>query len=260
MGIYVAREAVKLGAEAVLITEGEIGGCTTWDSLVPSKVRLTAADTLLDARYAEHRGVKAQTSVASIADLMERIRRRTRQWGSQQEQSFQKAGVQVIRGVASFAGSHTLKVQTEGGEAQEIPFDIALIATGSVPIFPPSMKPDGECILAQRFASSLQSLPEHLVMIGGGVTGSEFAYLFRVLGSAVTVTTDMPLLLPRADEDVSLALEHAFREMGIESLLSSPVESVTTTDAGVQVRLVDGKLRKGRMPSSPSAGGRIQQG
>lgn len=245
VGVAAALDAAKLGAEVVLITEGEIGGRTTWDSLVPSKVLLTAADTLLDAHYAEHRGVKAQTSVASIADLMERIRQRTRQWGSQQEQSLQRAGVQVIHGIAAFAGSHTLKVETKSGEAQELPFDLALIATGSVPIFPPSMKPDGKRILAPRFASSLQSLPEHLVMVGGGVTGSEFAYLFRVLGSAVTVITDMPRLLPRADEDVSLTLEHAFREMGIEILLSSPAESVTATDAGVRVRLVGGGLREG---------------
>lgn len=245
VGVYAALEAVKLGAEVVMITEGEIGGRTTWDSLVPSKVLLTAADTLLDARYAEHRGVKTQSPVAGVADLMERIRQRTRQWGEQQDGALQKAGVQVMRGVASFADSHTLKVQTEGGGTQEVPFDFALIATGSVPIFPPGMKPDGKRILAPRFASSLQSLPEHLVMVGGGVTGSEFAYLFRVLGSAVTVITDIPRLLPRADEDVSLALEHALREIGIETLLSSPVESVTATDAGVQVRLVDGRLKEG---------------
>lgn len=245
VGVYAALEAAQLGAEVTLITEGEIGGRTNWDSLVPSKVLLTAADTLLDVRYATHRGVQIQASVGDVADLMERIRQRTRQWGEQQERSLRKVGVQVIRGVASFAGSHTLKVQTEGRETQEVSFDLAMIATGSVPIFPPSMKPDGKRILAPRFASSLQSLPEHLVMVGGGITGSEFTYLFRVLGSEVTLITDIPRLLPRADEDVSLALEHAFRVMGIELLLSSPVESVTATDTGVQVRLVDGRLKEG---------------
>ncbi|GBC94364.1 Dihydrolipoyl dehydrogenase [bacterium HR16] len=245
VGVHAAVEAARLGADVTLIGEGEIGGRTTWDSLVPSKVLLTAADTVLDARYALHRGVKLATPEVHVADLMERIRQRTRQWGEVQKGALQRAGVKVVHGVASFVDAHTVKVQTEEGGEQQLSFDLALIATGSVPIFPPGMKPDGKRILAPRFASSLQSLPEHLVMVGGGVTGSEFAYLFRVLGSRVTVVTDMPRLLPRADGEVSQLLEHAFRQMGIEVLLSSPVESVTATDSGVQVRLADGRTLEG---------------
>lgn len=245
VGVYAALESAKLGAEVTLVAEGEIGGRTTWDSLVPSKVLLTSADTLWDARHAPHRGVKMQAVGADVAHLMERIRQRTHQWSTQQKQALHQAGVRVVHGVASFVDAHTVRVQAEEGSVQEVTFDLALIATGSVPIFPPSMKPDGKRILAPRFASSLQSLPEHMVVVGGGVTGSEFAYLFRVLGSAVTLITDMPRLLPRADEEVSQTLEHAFRQMGIDLLLSAPVESVTATDQGVQVRLADGGLREG---------------
>ncbi|MGC8783534.1 MAG: dihydrolipoyl dehydrogenase family protein [Armatimonadota bacterium] len=239
VGVHAAVEAAKLGADVTLISEGELGGRTTWDSLVPSKVLLTAADTVLDARYAPYRGVQLASPEVNVADLMERIRQRTHQWGEMQKQALQRAGVQVVHGVASFVSPHTVKVQTEEGE-QQVSFDVAIIATGSVPIFPPSMKPDGKRILAPRFASSLPSLPEHLVMVGGGVTGSEFAYLFRVLGSQVTVVTDMPRLLPRADEEASQLLEHAFRQMGIKVLLSSPVEGVTAAGSEVQVQLADG--------------------
>lgn len=244
VGVHAALEAARLGAEVTLISEGEIGGRTTWDSLVPSKVLLTAADTLLDTCYAPHRGVKVSAQGAEVAELMERIRQRTRQWGEQQQGALQRAGVQVVYGVASFASPHTVRVKTEEGE-QEIPFDVAVIATGSVPIFPPSMKPDGKRILAPRFMSSLQTLPEHLVMVGGGVTGSEFAYLFRVLGAQVTVVTDMPRLLPRADEEVSRAVEEAFHQMGITVMLSSPVESVTASEHGVQVQLRNGQRLEG---------------
>lgn len=245
VGVHAAVEAAKLEADVTLIGEGEIGGRTTWDSLVPSKVLLTAADTVLDARYAPHRGVQLASPEVNVADLMERIRQRTHQWGDVQQSALQRAGVQVVHGVASFADAHVVKVRTEEGGEQPIPFEVAIIATGSVPIFPPGMKPDGKRILAPRFASSLQSFPEHLVMVGGGVTGSEFAYLFRVLGSAVTVVTDMPRLLPRADEEVSQLLEHAFRQMGARVLLSSPVESVTATGSEVQVQLADGRRLEG---------------
>lgn len=241
VGVHAALEAARSGAEVTLISEGEIGGRTTWDSLVPSKVLLTAADTLLDACYAPHRGVNVTVEAAGVAELMERIRQRAEQWAEMQKKALQQAGVQVVYGIASFVDPHTVKVQTEQEGEQQATFDVAIIATGSVPIFPPSMKPDGKCILAPRFMSSLQSLPEHIILVGGGVTGSEFAYLFRMLGSQVTIVTDMPRLLPRADEEVSQTLEHAFRRMDIEVLLSSPVESVTATDGGVQARLMDGR-------------------
>ncbi len=245
VGVSAALEAARLGAEVTLVGEGEIGGRTTWDSLVPSKVLLTAADTLLDACFAEHRGVKVHASGANVADLMERIRQRTRQWGNAQKEALHSAGVRVVQGTASVTDPHTLKIQQEDGGEEQLTFDRALIATGSVPIFPPSMKPDGKRILAPRFMSSLTTLPEHLVMVGGGVTGSEFAYLFRTLGAKVTVVTDMPRLLPRADVEVSQALEHAFLQMGIEVLLSSPVESVAAGDEGVQVMLKDGRTLSG---------------
>jgi pyruvate/2-oxoglutarate dehydrogenase complex dihydrolipoamide dehydrogenase (E3) component len=242
VGVYAAREAARLGAEVTLISEGEIGGRATWDSLVPSKVLLAAADTILEARHAPYRGVPVTVADVQVSDLMERIRQRTHEWGTAQKASLEKAGVRVVYGVASFIDAHTVRVQTPQGDERQIRFDVALIATGSVPIFPPSMKPDGKRILAPRFMSSLASLPERLIMVGGGVTGSEFAYLFRMLGSEVTVVTDMPRLLPRADEEVSQALEHAFEQMGIRVMFSSPVESVMATPGEVRVQLSDGSV------------------
>ena len=242
VGVYAAREAARLGAEVTLISEGEIGGRATWDSLVPSKVLLAAADTILEARHAPYRGAPVTVADVQVSDLMERIRQRTHEWGTAQKASLEKAGVRVVYGVASFIDAHTVRVQTPQGDERQIRFDVALIATGSVPIFPPSMKPDGKRILAPRFMSSLASLPERLIMVGGGVTGSEFAYVFRVLGSEVTVVTDMPRLLPRADEEVSQALEHAFEQMGIRVMFSSPVESVMATPGEVRVQLSDGSV------------------
>ncbi len=242
VGVFAALEAARLGAQVTLISEGEIGGRATWDSLVPSKVLLAAADTIIETQHAPYRGVQVAVSNVRVGDLMERIRQRTYEWGTAQKASLEQAGVQVVYGVASFTDAHTVKVLTQQGDERQIRFDVALIATGSVPIFPPSMKPDGKRILAPRFMSSLSSLPERLIMVGGGVTGSEFAYLFRVLGSEVMVVTDMPRLLPRADEEVSQALEHAFEQMGIRVILSSSVESVTATQNEVRVQLSDGSV------------------
>ena len=241
VGVFAALEAARLRAQVTLVSEGEIGGRATWDSLLPSKVLLAAADTITEVQHAPYRGVPLRVAEVQVSDLMERICQRTHEWGSAQKAALEQAGVRLVYGVASFSDSHTLKVQSQQGGEQQLGFDVALIATGSVPIFPPSMKPDGERILAPRFMSSLSSLPERLIMVGGGVTSSEFAYLFRVLGSEVTVVTDMPRLLPRADEEVSRTLEYAFEQMGIRVILSAPVEGVTATSDEVRVQLRDGR-------------------
>lgn len=245
VGVKAANMAAALGARVTLVSDGEIGGRTTWDSLVPSKVLLTAADTLGDAQRALHRGVRLGQPEAHLQELMERIRQRAGQWADLQRQSLQQAGVQVLQGVASFRDASTLSVKSMEGVEVELPFDKALIATGSVPIFPPTMKPDGNRILAPRFVSQLRELPQHIIMVGGGVTGSEFAYLFRTLGSAVTVVTDMPRLLPRADEEVSTALEDSFTAQCIVIRLSAPVQAVELVEDGVEVTLASGERIQG---------------
>lgn len=237
VGVAGAALAARRGAEVTLVSEGEIGGRATWDSLLPSKVLLAAAGLVRALSEAAHAGVNTAPPRVSLPAVMARIRSMSADSSARDGERLRQAGVRVVHGLGRFVGPGRLRVEREGEPPQEIPFDRALVATGSVPIFPPGLKPDGHRILAPRFASLMEEVPAEIVIIGGGVTGTEFAHAFHALGARVVIVTDQPTLLPRVDEDVSRELETRFREAGIDVRLSSPCQDATVTGDRVRVRM-----------------------
>lgn len=239
-GVIAALEAAAHGGCVTLVSAEAVGGRATWSSLVPSKVCLTAADHLDDARHQEALGLIAEPARLDLPRMRERIEEACSTWSAHQMQLLLDRKVRVVRGKASFAAPDRLSVQRDGGESEVIPFDKAIIATGSVPVFLPTLKPDGKRILAPRLIGKLADWPRHMIVIGGGITGAEFAYFFRCAGCAVTWLTDQPLMLPTFDPEVAAALEVSLAARGVEMIKSAPVASAGATDDGVCVTLQDG--------------------
>ena len=107
-----------------------------------------------------------------------------------------------------------------------------LIATGASPRVLPNAEPDGERILTWRQLYALEKLPEHLVVVGSGVTGAEFANAYTELGVAVTVVASRDQILPHEDSDAAAVLEDVFAERGVTLVKNARAESVTRTDDG----------------------------
>jgi dihydrolipoamide dehydrogenase len=120
-----------------------------------------------------------------------------------------------------------------------------LIATGATPRVLPSARPDGERILDWRQVYDLTELPEHLVVIGSGVTGAEFASAYLAMGTKVTLVSSRERVMPHEDADAAMAIERVFRERGMTILGQSRAESVTNTGDGVLVTLSDGRTVEG---------------
>jgi pyruvate/2-oxoglutarate dehydrogenase complex dihydrolipoamide dehydrogenase (E3) component len=239
-GVAAAVEAASLGGAVTLVSAEPIGGRANWHSLVPSKVYLTAADHLTDAEHFEALGLQGPTPRPDLASLRERIVAQARSWSEHQQEQLRRVGVKVLPGRASFAGTHELRLEKEGAAPERLDFDVAVVASGSEPVFPAHIRPDGQRILAPRLAGKLAEWPQHLVVIGGGVTGAEFAYFFRRMGCRVSWVTDLPALLPRTDADVAQVLERAMAARGVEIMKSSPVEAVQAEGPGVRVTLKGG--------------------
>jgi dihydrolipoamide dehydrogenase len=146
-----------------------------------------------------------------------------------------------MSGKARLAGPSRVVVARDGAADTTVAFEKAIIASGSLPIFLPEVKPDGRRILAPRVAGNLAEWPEHLIMIGGGVTGAEFAYFFSRMGCRVTWVTDQPAILPRTDVDLAAALEKSLAARGVSILKSAPVAAAQADEKGVQVALHDGR-------------------
>jgi len=241
-GIAAAEEAARFGMKVTLVNGDSTGGRATWSSLLPSKVHLTAADTLHSLRNSEELGIESMDLRVNLKGILSRIGERSEAWSTTLIDKLQTAGVQVVTGKASFQDYKSILVESQEGDAETISFDRALIATGSVPVFFPDLKPDGKRILAPKLVKMLDSWPESITVIGGGVTGSEFVYLFNSMGSKVTWVTDLSVLLPHADMEISEALEAEFEKRGVDIFKESPVEKAQAAENGVRVTLQSGQI------------------
>lgn len=244
-GVAAALEGVKHAANVVLVANEPIGGRATWHSLVPSKVCLALGEHLEERHLFTTRGVSGPAPHLDLDALRARIADEAQAWSKCQAEALSKAGVRVLVGTASFASAGRLSVRTSGDESEDISFDRAIIASGSVPIFFPALKPDGVRILAPRAIGKLGAWPQAMIMIGGGITGAEYASFFRSVGAEVTWVTDREELLERSDPEAATALEASFAGRGIRMLKGAPVAAARVDAERVLVELKDGRTLEG---------------
>ncbi|WP_264993074.1 FAD-dependent oxidoreductase, partial [Mycobacterium montefiorense] len=175
-------------------------------------------------------------------------------------------GVRVVAGRGELVDSapglarHRIRATAADGTVTEHDADVVLVATGASPRVLPSAQPDGERILTWRQLYDLQALPEHLIVVGSGVTGAEFVHAYTELGVPVTVVASRDRVLPYEDADAALVLEEAFAERGVQLVKNARAQSVTRTQDGVLVTLADGRTVEGShalmtIGSVPNTGG-----
>ena len=152
---------------------------------------------------------------------------------------FRQDGVAYVEGNATITGRHEVSV-----EGERVPCRNIIIATGARPSLPPPLAADGEVVVTYREVIVDERVPERVVIVGGGATGVEFAYLYNVYGADVTLVEFLPRILPREDEDVSQALSRMLAGQGIRLLTSASIDSVSVQDgtARIIVAAADGPL------------------
>ena len=129
---------------------------------------------------------------------------------------------------------------------EELEADAILVATGSRPRIPDWCQPDGDRILTTRQAYPPPDLPEHLVVIGSGVTGVEFVHMFASFGSKVTLVVSRQQVLPNKDPEVAAALEDDFLRRGVGLLKGARAVGIDRGAAtAVAVRCDDGRVARG---------------
>ncbi len=239
-GVEAAVAAAQGKTQVTLISEGPIGGRTGWDSLLPSKVWLRVAELVDMHATAASAGVNSSGRAVEPAAVLQRIKQVASQWSAHEQQRLANAGVAVIHGVAEFVGPHELIARADG-EQRVLHADAVIIATGSVPRFPPTLKPDGQRIIAPRFASHLNALPPDIIVIGGGPTGSEFASLFSRLGVKVTWLVGPAGVLPMFDPAAGRALAQIMRARGVV-IHQVDAEKAERSEDGVTVTAADGRV------------------
>lgn len=253
-GYEAAMVAVAAGAEVTVVEEKGLGGSAVLTDVVPSKTLIATADamrrvnasTSFGVRFGETGADKYETEAwADFSQVNQRLLQLARTQSQDIEASLTAAGVRIISGRGTIRPPTSLEVTTTQGEDLTVEADALIIATGAVPRQLASAVPDGERILNWTQAYNLTEVPEHMIVVGSGVTGAEFASAYRRLGADVTLVSSREQVLPGEDSDAAAVLENAFTRDGVKVASKSRADSVRRTDDGVDVTLTDGRVLTG---------------
>ena len=220
-----AGAAASSGRRTAIVERAHVGGTCINEGCTPTKTMVASARAADSARRAEEYGVRAGQVSVDMARVRARKARVVEEFRTNSERSLATAGVELIRTSACFTGARRIALRADG-IARTITGDVVVINTGLRPGMPRIPGLDSVPYLTSTSIMELDVVPEHLLILGGGYVGVEFAQMFRRFGSRVTIVQHGPQLLPREDEDVAGAITAIFREDGIDVLLGSEVTSV----------------------------------
>ena len=255
-GYEAALVAAARGPEVAEVTvidcDGLGGACVLWDC-VPSKTFIASTGVRTELRRAPELGYDFDFEDAKISlpKIHERVKSLAAAQSADIAERLRSEGVTLIAGRGELCDSvpgmaqHSIKVTADDGTTSVLQADVVLIATGASPRVLPGAKPDGERILNWRQLYDLDTLPEHLVVVGSGVTGAEFVNAYTELGVTVTVVASRDQILPHEDSDAAAVLEDALLERGVTLVKNARADSVTRTADGVLVTMTDGRTVEG---------------
>lgn len=245
-GYEAALVAAQLGADVTLIENAGIGGSAVLTDCVPSKALVAVADAARATVDSAGLGVRVRGAKVELDDVsldLGAVNRRILGLATAQSSDIaarlERDGVRIVEGRGVLAGPSRVLAVTATGE-HLFDADVVLVATGARPRVLESALPDGERILSWEQVYALDEVPEHLIVVGSGVTGAEFASAYRGLGSEVTLVSSRDRVLPSQDADAAEVLESVFARRGIAVMPRSRAAAARRSGDGVVVTLADG--------------------
>ncbi len=151
--------------------------------------------------------------------------------------NFERHGVALVHGAARLGSDLAVVVTDDNGDERTLRAKRILLATGSRPYHPHDVPFDDADVYDSETILSIERLPDHLVVVGGGAVGAEYASIFAHLGVQVTLVSRGARLLPLLDHEISDALADSLRDSGAQLLLGCQVDSIEREDAGLVVRV-----------------------
>ncbi len=225
-GYVAAIRGAQLGLKTAIVEkERSIGGTCLRVGCIPSKALLESSERFHAAQteLAEH-GVKCGSVELDLSAMMKRKDKIVQMLGRGVAGLFKKHKIESLIGVGSFIAPGEVQV-TNGKDSETVKAKHIIIATGSVPTELPGVVPDGNRVGTSTEALSYDTVPERLVVIGGGYIGLELGSVWNRLGSQVTVVEYLDRVLPGIDSGVAAEAHKAFASQGIEFRLGSKVLS-----------------------------------
>lgn len=226
-GYVAAIKAAQLGAKVAIIEKEKVGGICLNHGCIPTKTLLKSAKVYQSVLHADVFGVEVEGKVSvSLEKMIARKNKVVTQLTNGVSYLLKKNKVEIIIGVGEVIDAHKVKVGEVFYETKKL-----IIATGGSPFIPPL---DGVkegfskgYVVTSRELLNVTTIPSHLVIVGGGVIGVEFATVFASLGSKVTIIEMMDRILPMIDKDITTAYTKSLRDLGVDVITSGKVTKIS---------------------------------
>jgi pyruvate/2-oxoglutarate dehydrogenase complex dihydrolipoamide dehydrogenase (E3) component len=231
----------RAGRTVALIERAHVGGTCVNVGCTPTKTMIASARVAHLAHRASHYGVDVGSVSVDMARVVQRKRSVVESFRNGSSRSLERAGVEVVHASARFVAAHKIELTTDTGASRVLSADRIVIDTGTRPFVPPIPGLRDVSFFDSTSIMQLSTVPEHLIVLGGGAIGLEFAQMFRRFGSRVSVLQRAVQLLPREDTDIASEVASALALEGIDVILLAQTSRVSVADrGGVQVDYVAG--------------------
>ena len=226
----------KAGVRTAVVERSDVGGTCVNVGCTPTKTMVASARVAYLARRAADYGVQTGPVSVDLGVVRRRKRDIVQSFRSGSEKALQStAGLDLIRGEASFVGPREIEVRPRDGEPRRLSAAKVFINTGARAVRPSIAGLDTVPALDNASIMELDAVPEHLVVLGGGYIGLEFGQMFRRFGSEVTIVHRGPQLLAREDADVAEEVTRILREDGIDVRLEVEATEVIHEDGRLRL-------------------------
>jgi len=241
-GYVAAIKAAQLGASVTVIEDTEVGGTCLNRGCIPTKALVASAEALDKAKNIQDFGIELNGDVIpNIQKILERKNKIVNIQVKGIRGLFKSWGIKILDGKGFIVSANKIRVALKDGGAEEVETDKIIIATGSRPAQIPIFPFDGEKILSSDDALNLNNIPRSLLIIGAGVIGCEFAFIYREFGSEVTMVEMMPGAVSTEDEEISAILEKELKKRKIKLIANIKVEKIEIKENSVLTFLADGR-------------------
>lgn len=236
-GLTSSGIAANLGAKTMMIEKDKLGGDCTWNGCIPSKTLVKTASVLHNARKAAEFGLDIDLVNVNSGKVMAHIDRIRREvyHDADRPEIFEKMGIEVVKGEATFHDDHTILIKGGEGNERKVTTKYVFICAGAKAFVPPIPGISDVDVLTNESMFEIHDLPEKLVIIGAGPIGTEMAQSFNRLGTQVHVLDMAPGILVNDDPELTEILRLKLAEEGVNYYLESSVERIEKIAGGVRV-------------------------
>lgn len=244
-GYTAAVRASQLGMKAAVIERDKLGGTCLHRGCIPSKSLLRSAEVLHTIRSSEQFGIQARPFSFQFSDIQSRKNRVVEQLYRGLQGLMKKYQIEIIQGIGRINGpsifsprSGAVALELPDGDVETIVPKHLIIAVGSRPRSLPGLDPDSPLVMTSDEALDMESLPDSILIIGGGVIGVEWASMLNDFGVQVTIIEAAEHIVPNEDLEVSRLLARSLQARGVRIMTGSTIDLEQTDVTGSSVRAI----------------------